>query len=149
MKHGRWGQGGQSLVECSVAVVIVGLTMALAIPELASAGTRYRQQAVIAEVASELRTARLLAMTRHQRMDVTFGEQGDQLEVASGDPTARVVRRYDFRGRGVVVEGEPEDRSVWFHPTGRVASPIRLLLKGANRRQWTVTVSLTGRVTVS
>lgn len=145
----KLGQAGRSLVECSVTLALVGITAALAVPQLASVGTRYRERAVVSEFAGELRTARMLAMTRRQRVEVELSEGGESLDVIATRGAAGLLRRYDLRGRGVSVEAWPSNRTVWFHPSGRTASPLRVSLRGAENRMWTVSISMTGRIGVS
>lgn len=140
---------GHSLVECSVVLAIVGLLVALAIPQFGVMVTRYREQAVVTEFASELRTARLAALSRRETIEVALAGSRDRLEHSVTTPVPTTIRHYDFSGRGVTVTGWPSSGVVRFYASGRTASPQRLILQGSSERHWTVTVSITGRVHVS
>lgn len=140
---------GHSLVECSMVLAIAGLLVALAIPQFGVMVTRYREQAVVTEFASELRTARLSALARRETVEVALAGSRDQLEHSVTTSVPTTIRHYDFSGRGVTVTGWPSTGVVRFYASGRTASPQRLILQGSAERRWTVTVSITGRVHVS
>lgn len=140
---------GHSLVESSVVLAIAGLLVALAIPQFGGMVTRYREQAVVTEFASELRTARLSALSRRETVEVALAGRRDKLEHLVTTPVPTAIRHYEFSGRGVTVTGWPSTGVVRFYASGRTASPQRLMLQGSAERRWTVTVSITGRVHVS
>ena len=59
---------GVSLVELCVVLSVVAVVMGLSVPGWAALVAKHRQRATIAEIASELRMARQLAMARHERV---------------------------------------------------------------------------------
>ncbi len=140
---------GHSLIELMVTLAMVAILSALAVPQFAVAAARYRERAVVSEVASELRQARLLALSKRQRVEVRLADDRQAIDLVLNDDAQTRLRRYDFHGRGVALLSWPEERTLWFHPTGRSASAATILLgsHGANPRR--ITVSLTGRVAVS
>lgn len=140
---------GHSLIELVVTLAIVATLAALAVPQFAVAAARYRERAVVAELASELRQARLLAVSKRQRVEVRLADDRQAIDLVLNDDAQTVLRRYDFHGRGVVLLSWPEERTLWFHPTGRSASAATILLGAHETNPRRITISLTGRVVVS
>lgn len=145
----RCVEAGFSLVECCVVLAIAGVFVGLAIPQFGALVTRYREQAVVTEFASELRTARLAALSRRETVEVSLTGSRDRLEQSISVPDPMTIRQYDFSGRGMTVTEWPASGVVRFYASGRTASPHRLTLQGAAARRWTVTVTITGRVHIS
>lgn len=128
---------------------LIAVFSAMAIPQLASAGTRFRERAAVAEFASELRTARMLALTRHVRIDARIAPDGRSVTLtATGDPET-VLRTYPLPTGALTVEGWPSERTLRFQPSGRSASPATIVLRGQEGTRWEITVSIAGRVSVS
>jgi len=49
----------------------------------------------------------------------------------------------------VAFERLPSGPSVIFYPSGRTATPTTIILRNSRQEQWKITVSLTGRVSLS
>ena len=140
---------GHSLLELSVAIALIAVFAAMAVPQLASAGTRFRERAAVAEFAAELRTARMLALTRRIRVDAYIAPDGRSVTLtAAGDPEA-VLRTYPLPQGSLTVEGWPSERTIRFQPSGRSASPATIVLRGHQGSRWEITVSIAGRVSVT
>ncbi len=142
-------ENGHSLIELVVALAMAATLAALAVPQFAVAAARYRERAVVSEFASELRQARLLALSKRQRVEVRLADDRQSIDLVLNDDEQTVLRRYDFHGRGVALLSWPEERPLWFHPTGRSASAATILLGTQEANPRRITVSLTGRVVVS
>ncbi len=142
-------QAGRSLVELTVVLALVAILAATAVPQLASAGTRYRERAAVAEVASELRTARLLALSRRERVEARLGDDGRTVIIATVKDPHVVLRRYELPALAMSMEGWSVERTLRFQPNGRSATPTTIILNGTDGARWTITVSMTGRVGVS
>lgn len=141
-------QNGYSLLELTIVMALTAVTAALAAPDMTAMATRYREQAVVTELAGELRAARTLAMAQASRIRAVFDEDGRSVSFErEGEPSAP-MRRFDLHSRGVSVDGAAQGIKIWFHPSGRAASPITLTLRGDSQKVWRLTVSMTGRVTV-
>ena len=67
--------------------------------------------------------------------------------VSSG--SREVVRQFDFEDRKVVVESLSNGPSVIFYPSGRAATPTTITLRSAQEERRQLTISLTGRVSIS
>lgn len=139
---------GRTLIELVLAVAIVGLVVGAFGQGLVAAAGRYQGQAVASELAAELRAARFLALMRRERVAVTIDPKEARARVAPSDRPAATLREYDFAGRGVAIEGTATPIFVQFYPSGRSATPLTLRLRRGDRERWTLTVSMTGRVSV-
>ncbi len=145
--HGN--EAGASLLEVMTVAMIISLGALLAGEGFLGAVSRNQAMVVGAELASELRMARSMAMTKRTAMRVGFESSGTAVSTESVDRPNVPLRQYDFSGKGVTVEGLSERSSVVFYPSGRAATPttITLLRKRAGERR-KLTVSITGRVTL-
>ncbi|MFO0775483.1 MAG: GspH/FimT family pseudopilin [Nitrospiraceae bacterium] len=142
-------QVGYTLLESMVSLTIMGILVALSSPAFGSLLAQYKEQAAIAELASELRMARMIAIAQHQRVDVRVADQRRKVVVVASNAPDAPMRRYQLPPTGVTIDAWPSKGAISFFASGRSASPTRIVLKGANGRQRTITVSLVGRVTVS
>ncbi|MEE8493048.1 MAG: GspH/FimT family protein [Nitrospirales bacterium] len=150
--HGN--EAGASLLEVMAVAMIISLGALLAGEGFLGAVSRNQAMVVGAELASELRMARSMAMTKRTAIRVSFESSGTAISTESvGRPNAP-LRTYDFSGTGVTVEGLSGEglsgrSSVVFYPSGRAATPttITLLRQRAGERR-KLTVSITGRVTI-
>ncbi len=145
--HGN--EAGASLLEVMAVAMIISLGALLAGEGFLGAVSRNQAMVVGAELASELRMARSMAMTKRTAMRVGFESSGTAISTESVDRPNAPLRTYDFSGTGVTVEGLSERSSVVFYPSGRAATPttITLLRQRAGERR-KLTVSITGRVTI-
>ncbi len=145
--HGN--EAGASLLEVMTVAMIISLGALLAGEGFLGAVSRNQAMVVGAELASELRMARSMAMTKRTAMRVGFESSGTAISTESVDRPNVPLRQYDFSGKGVTVEGLSRGSSVVFYPSGRAATPttITLLRKRAGERR-KLTVSITGRVTI-
>lgn len=141
-------QNGYSLPELTIVMALTAVTAALALPDMAAMAARYREQAVVTELAGELRAARTLALTQASRVRAVVDEDGRSVSLEREGEQSALVRRFDFRGRGVLIDGAGEGIKVWFSPSGRTASATTLTLRGDSRKVWRLTVSMAGRITV-
>ena len=145
--HGN--EAGASLLEVMAVAMIISLGALLAGEGFLGAVSRNQAMVVGAELASELRMARFMAMTKRTAMRVGIESSGTAISTESVDRPNAPLRQYDFSGTGVTVEGLSGRSSVVFYPSGRAATPttITLLRKRAGERR-KLTVSITGRVTI-
>jgi type IV fimbrial biogenesis protein FimT len=138
-----------SMVELLTVLAVVGLLMALAGEGFVSAASHYRAKGTAAEVAGELRAARYLALMRGERLRVVFDVDQMKMRTEPADRPNEPIRQYDYRGKGVSFERLPSGPSVMFYPSGRTASPATIVLRNSRREEWKITVSLTGKVSLS
>lgn len=139
---------GVTLVELLVLIGILALAAALAGQGFVEAATKQKGKVMRAELAAELRAARHLAMTRRERIQVVFDQQVMQIRTEPVDHPGIVLRRYDYHGKGMIVEELSNGTSVIFYPSGRTATPTTITLTNAAQERWKVTVSITGRISI-
>ncbi len=138
---------GKTLPELMTVLAIVALVVALSGESLPGASSRNTHMAVRAEIASELRMARHMALARGERVRVYFEPQGTLIRTELADEPRSTLRSYDLSRRGVVVEAPSNGPSVLFYPSGRAATPTTITLKSLrDGRLMKLTVSMNGLV---
>jgi len=140
---------GASLIEVILVVGLVGLMVAFAGESFVGATSRYHDKSVTTELAAELRTARHLAITRREPVRVVFESEGTRVRTERANAPGLPLRYYEYSGRGIVVERLSNGPSVVFYPSGRAATPTTITLRNTRQLRWQLTVSLTGRVSLS
>lgn len=139
---------GKSLAEVLVVLAMIGVMAGLAGPSFVTMTARAEARSATAEIASELRLARQLAMARRERLRVVFDETSRTVTLQRAD-MGGVLAVYRYGDKGVVV-GEPTaGPDVLFHPTGRSATPTTIVVRDKRGRATKLTVSVTGRVAIS
>jgi type IV fimbrial biogenesis protein FimT len=141
-------QRGRSLIELLLALAIVGLLTGMALPAYQASVERAKARTVVTEIASELRMARQLAMSRRERLRVRFDriQRTITLErVDAGD----VLDVYRYQAKGIDIEEPTGGPDLFFHPSGRSATATTIAVRDARGRRTLLTVSLIGRVTIS
>lgn len=140
-------QAGHTLLELMVTLAVIGIVSTLAIPSFMSLNSRMQLRCVTEEIASELRLARQLAMTHRGRVRLSFDFEQHAL-VAEFVDDGRTHHVYRYEDKGVVVEEPSAGPEILFHSSGRSATATTIRLHGRDGRSATVTVGLTGRVSV-
>lgn len=140
---------GVSLVELCTVPSIVAIVMGVSVPGWSALVSKQRQRAVMTEIASELRMARQLAMARHQRIRVVVNMEQSELRTECVDCDTNVLRRYGFAHTGTVIDSMSTRPEILFQSSGRSATATTLVLIDSRRVSHQVTVSITGRVSMS
>ncbi|MEW6543745.1 MAG: GspH/FimT family protein [Nitrospirota bacterium] len=141
-------QRGTSLVELVMTAGIAVLLAGSASVGFVAAASRYQGKAVTTELATELRTARQLALLRRERVRVRFEPELKRVAVERADQPGEILREYDFHDKGVFVDRLSNGPSILFYPSGRAATATTITLRNGQQDRWQLTVSLTGRVAV-
>lgn len=137
---------GASLIELMVVMGLLGMVSAVGVESFVTSLLGHSDQGVTTELAAELRAARSLAISRREPVRVAFvAGQALVLTEPVGAP-GTILRQYDHRRSGVVVERLSSGSSVVFYPSGRAATPATITLRNTRLERWQLTVSLTGRV---
>lgn len=139
---------GWSLTELLIVLTILGIVSALAGPSYQTLAARVQARSATAEIASELRLARQLAMGRRERLRVIFDREGRTITLRRADAEG-ILHVYQYADKGVVVEEPTAGPELLFHPSGRSASPTTIRVRDSQGREIIFTVSITGRVSVS
>ncbi len=128
MKHHK--SSGFTLIELFLAVLILGVVVAGAVPAFSGFMERQRISAQAEAVSSTLSTARSEAVTRLTTVDVCWNQtnaavtlRGFSLEpgkmaILIGDP-AEVIRDFAFSDGELFVDDSDADDCVSFLPSGR------------------------------
>lgn len=141
------GDRGASLVELTMVMGLVAVMVAFAGQSFVAAASRHQGRVVTAELMAELRAARILAITRRERVRVVFEPETARVRTERADSPGSLLRPVgDYHGRGIVVEGLSNGPAVVFYPSGRAATPTTITLRNDRYERWRVTVSMTGRV---
>ena len=139
---------GWSVTELLVVVAIMGLIAALAVPSYQTLTARVQARSATAEIASEIRFARQMAMARRERLRVIFDRESRTITLRRAD-VAGILHVYQYGDKGVVVEEPTAGPELLFHPSGRSVTPTTIRVRDSQGRETTFTVSITGRVSVS
>ena len=142
-----WEDEGKSMIELLIVATLVGMVAAMAVPNFLMLQSRMDLYSLTQEIASELRLARQLAMTERDRIRIVF-DLDQQVLVAqrgNGRPPSRIYR---YGGKGVHIDEPSGGTEILFHPSGRSATPTTIHLRGKDGQVHTLTVGITGRVSV-
>lgn len=142
-------QEGHTLMELMVGLAVTGIISALAIPNFLTLNSGVQIQSATEEVASELRLARQLAIAHRDRVRITFDLEQQTLVVQSingSEATPHHVYRY--ADKGVAIEEPSTGPEILFHPSGRSATATTIHLRNKEGQTQTVTVGITGRVSI-
>lgn len=142
-------QEGHTLMELMVGLAVTGIISALAIPNFLTLNSGVQIHSATEEVASELRLARHLAIAHRDRVRITFDLEQQALVVQSingSEATPHHVYRY--ADKEVDIEEPSTGPEILFHPSGRSATATTIHLRNKEGQTQTVTVGITGRVSI-
>jgi type IV fimbrial biogenesis protein FimT len=139
---------GASLVELIMVMGLVGLLLIFAGEGFVAAASRQQGHVVAAELASELRAARHLALLRRERVLVRFEPDLARVITERAGTPGMPIRQYDYQDKNVVVERLSNGPTILFYPSGRAATPATITLRNNRHERWQLTVGLTGRVSI-
>ena len=139
--------GGKTMMELMIVMALVGIVAGMGVPNFLMLQSRINLYSLTQEIASEIRLARQLAMTERNRIRIVF--DGDQqimvTEPVNGRTTSRIYR---YGGKGVQIDEPSAGAEIFFHPSGRSATPTTIHLRGKDGHMRKLTVGITGRVSV-
>jgi type IV fimbrial biogenesis protein FimT len=144
----KTGEQGWSLTELLIVLAILGIISVLAGPSYQTLAARVQARSATVEIASELRLARQLAMARRERLRVIFDRDHRTIIIRRADAEG-TLHVYQYADKGVVVEEPTAGPELFFHPSGRSATPTTIRVRDLQGRETIFTVSITGRVSVS
>lgn len=140
-------QDGKTLMELMVVGALIGILTSLAVPNFLSWMARAQAASATEEIASELRLARQLAIARRERIRVVFDLEQQVLAVQFAN-TGHTDHLSRYSEKGIVVEEPSAGPVILFHPSGRSATATTIRLTSRDGRVQTLTVSMTGRVSI-
>ncbi len=139
---------GKSLAETLVVLAVIGLMAGLVGPSFVGMTARIEARSAAAEIASELRLARQLAMARRERLRVVFDGTSRTITLQRADAEG-ILDVYRYADKGITVDEPNAGPDVLFHPTGRSATAATIVVRDKQGRVTKLTLSLTGRVAIS
>jgi type IV fimbrial biogenesis protein FimT len=142
-------QEGHTLAELMVTLAVMGIISALALPNFLTLNSNERASSVTEEIASELRLARQLAITHRDRVRITFDPEQQALvaQFVNGSETS-LHHVYRYADKGIAIEEPSAGPEILFHPSGRSATATTIHLRNKEGRTETLTVAITGRVSI-
>lgn len=142
-------QDGHTLTELMVTLAVMGVVSALALPNFLTINSNEQVRSATEEIASELRLARQLAITRRDRVRITFDPERQALvaQFVHGSETL-LHHVYHYADKGIAIEEPSAGPEILFHPSGRSATATTIHLRNKEGRTETLTVGITGRVSI-
>ena len=146
--NGR-GQGGFSLAELTVIIVVIGTLSVLSLPFFLSYYQSAQVRAAAADVAAQLNLGRQMAIQRNQSICVTIGTSAPQYRQGTCGGTILTGATTDASGNAAAHDGVTLTTTAnpIFTNLG-AAAPAATITVTHGSRSLTVTVSASGRVTV-
>ena len=138
-------QNGRTLIEATIVVLLIGVLAGMAMPNFLSLHMRMNSASALGEVASELRFARQLAITHHQRVRVAFDLEQRAIEAHLVN-SEMLHHVYSYADKGIMMDEPSAGPEILFYPSGRTATASTIRLRGRDGETRTMTVSMTGRV---
>ena len=140
-------EDGFSLVEALTSVAIVGLVSILAIPNLMALHARMQGDVFAQQVSSELRWARQWAMTQRDRVRLVFDQERQAIVAQVGSDRVQ-HHLLSYEHKGLALDEPSAGTDIVFHPSGRSATATTIQFRNGQGHTHTITVSLTGRVSL-
>lgn len=134
-------------MELMVVVAIIGMVAMMAIPNYSIVNSRSQIRCTTEEIASELRLARQLAITYRDRVRIVVDLEQQALTTQFVN-SATSHHAYYYGGKGIVIEEPSAGPEILFHPSGRSASATTIQLHSLEGQTQSLTVSMTGRVSL-
>jgi len=145
----RPGERGASLIDLLIAACIMGIVLAIAIPQARAALDMQRLDAGASKVASKLMDARMNAIKRNRQAWLLVDTSAKTLQVQTTDNSGSTINvgAAEPLPSGISIGGTVTQ--VIFTSLGRVASTETITLTGSSTgKTKTVTVSLVGEINV-
>lgn len=140
---------GFTLIEVLLVLAIVAIISTMAGLNFAAMAAKSQGQAVATELAAELRFARQLAIARRERIRVVIDTDRTVLRTERADAPGAVLKQCDLSGKRTTVERLSGGSGIMFYPSGRSATATTITLRDGNQKVRMLTVSFTGKVSVS
>ena len=135
-------------MELLFVVALVGIMAAIAVPGYQAMMARAKVRSAAAEIASQIRMARHLAMARRERLIVHFDLGEKSITIRRVDAEG-ILDVYRYAEKGVIIDEPTAGPDLLFHPSGRSATATTIMLYATQGPLFKLTVSLTGRVVMS
>ena len=100
-------EAGYTLTELMVAVAIITVAVALAVPQYSQWQAQSQLRQATSEIATHLTLARMAAMNRNRTVDVTMQNSGGAAHISAVASSGASVLDEDLQSKGVSLVGSP------------------------------------------
>jgi type IV fimbrial biogenesis protein FimT len=90
-----------------------------------------------------------MAMSGHTRVRVGIDVQGMALRTAIADDPTHPLRVYEWGNKSITIESMSNGSQMNFYPSGRSATANTIVLRDRQYNKRVITISITGKVTLS
>ena len=142
-------QHGGSLIEIVGVMAIVTVMATICGPSWAGLAARQQGWSTAREIAGELRLARQMAMSGHMRVRAGIDVQGMTLRITIADDSMHPLRVYEWGSKSITIESMSNGSQISFYPSGRSATANTIVLRDRQYNKRVITISITGKVTLS
>ena len=140
-------QEGKTLTELLVVIGMVAIVAGMALPNFMGLNARTQVRCAAEEIASELRLAKQLALSNHDRVRIVIDP--DQQELVTQFVRSGLTHHiYRYSDKHLVIEEPSAGPEILFHPSGRSATATTIHLRSQEGQSQKLTVSITGRVAI-
>lgn len=116
-KRKRRIEGGFTLLELMIVVAIIGIGIAIAVPNYLQWLARYQLRQAATEIQNQLSLARISAMSRNSVVNVNFALSGGKVQISAGDAAGFSVIPITSMTSGVIGLS-PAPTTIAFSPLG-------------------------------
>jgi len=144
-RNGR--EQGFSLLELTVVMLLLALIMGLVVPGMYGTWKREREKASLRQLTTALRTARSIAVTRHQRVRIFLDLAAGRYRVEGSSRVGELSRAYRL-GEAHLVWQDKEARKgyIAFYGDGSSSGGYLALVDGRGQRHFLDVEIITGRI---
>jgi len=140
-------QEGKTVTEFLVVVGIVAIVAGMALPNFVNLNSRTQVRCVAEEIASELRLAKQLALTHHDRVRILIDPDHREL-VTQFVRSGLTHHVYRYSDKQLTIEESSAGPEILFHPSGRSATATTIHIRSHTGQSQKLTVGITGRVSI-
>lgn len=140
-------QEGKTVTELLVVVGIVAIVVGMALPNFMKLNSRTQVRCTAEEIGSELRLAKQLALTSHDRVRILIDVEHRNL-ITQFVKSGLTHHVYHYGDKQLIIDEPSAGPEILFHPSGRSATATTIHLHGQDSQSHKLTVSITGRVSI-
>jgi prepilin-type N-terminal cleavage/methylation domain-containing protein len=143
---------GFTIIELSIAIALIGILSAIALPDIAVWMASYRLKGAVRMVRSNLYNAKMLSAKKARQCKVIVDTEENTCIIQEGDKSSGSKNWTDIESRsfsdysGVTAEASANPI---FNPRGTVSPTASIYLTDSNGVSIKITISIAGRIKVN